>query len=146
MVEWRDVASSFAPDGALRDIYVFWTSGREWQAVYDAVRAAYPVVLHGGRVLPADVGELLHWEEVPPLLTVDPDGLDIACHFFADQEIEFDFNPAVVRSQTELDDICRFLTLVGRAAGKDAVLTMENRREWLILRYDAGLGQVIKGA
>jgi hypothetical protein len=146
VVEWRDVASSFSPDGALRDIYAFGTSVREWQAVYDAVRAAYPVVLQDSRGLPADVRELLNWKEACPLLTVDPDGLDIACHFFVEQEIEFDFNPTVVRSQAELDDICRFLMLVGQAAGKDAVLTMENCPDWLILRYDVGLGRVIKGA
>ena len=51
-----------------------------------------------------------------------------------------------VMSQAELDDICRFLMLVGQAAGKDAVLTMENCPDWLILRYDVGLGRVIKGA
>ena len=45
-MDWREVAENFAGDGALRDIYIFDTSAREWQAVYDAIRKAYPVVLH----------------------------------------------------------------------------------------------------
>ena len=143
-MDWWEVAKDFADDGALRDIYVFGTSPREWQAIYDAVRVTYPVVLHGNGNLPGDVRGLRDWEEVPTL-TVDPDGMSINCHFFGEQEVEFDLAPNLITSQADLDRVCQFLTVVGRAAGKDAVLTMENCPDWIILRYDVRSGTVAGG-
>jgi hypothetical protein len=144
MVEWRNVAEGFASDGALRDIYIFDTSVHEWQAVYDVIRASYPLVLRRGGDLPANVRDLLNWEEVPTL-TVDPENLDIACHFFDVEEIEFDLLPNRITSQADLDRVCQFLTVIGRAARKDAVLTMENCRDWVVLRYDVLSDSVVAG-
>lgn len=141
---WHEVAEEFAQDGALRDIYVFGTSVRDWQAVYDAVRTAYPVILHDNRSLPDDVRDLLDSEAVVTL-TVDPSGLAINCHFFVEDEIEFDVCPNTVKTQTELDRLSEFLKLIGSAARKDVVLTPENSSESVILRYDWQRGVITRG-
>lgn len=79
-VEWSQVAEEFRPDGALRDIYVLDASIADWQSVYDAVRAAYPVVLRDSQTLPSDVEELFR-HDAGVTLSVDPEGLDAVCHF-----------------------------------------------------------------
>ena len=144
-MRWHEVAEGFARDGALRDIYVFGTSAREWQDVYDAIRSAYRVLFHDLTHPPDDVRELLNAME-SCTITVEPDGLDINCHFFTEDEIEFDLSPDGVTSRETLDPVCRFMQVVGRAAGKDAVLVVEDGRDWIILRFDVKTDAVFAGS
>lgn len=144
MIEWTDIASEFEDDGSLRDIYVFAATREDWQAVYGHLRQGpYRLVLNGGQPLPADVGEMMAWDEVRTL-QIDPDGLCVHCHFFCENEIEFDIHPGMVRSQESLDRLCDFMMLIGRAVCKDVLLTPENSPNWTILRYDSAMDRMVR--
>jgi len=140
-MEWQEVAESFKGDGALRDIYILDSTIQTWQAVIDAVRSTYSIVFHREGTIPTDVRDLLN-PESRTMLTVDPGRLDINCHFFSETTIEFDLLPNRITSQVELDQVCEFVMVIGRAARKDAILTMENCIEDVILRYDARMDAV----
>jgi len=92
---YRDI---FYRDGSLRDIYVRGTGEQDWQTLLDFLRASsYPLeLLVGGEYqpLPEQVADLFDLEgEVGVTLHIDRKHLEINCHFFVREEIEFDLNP-----------------------------------------------------
>ena len=139
-MDWQKVAPDFEPDGALRDIYVFDTDASEWQRVWDALRTwePSPRLLIGGQ--PAAMREKVadvfaEARQEGALLSVEVAGAVVNCHFFGHDEIEFDVDPREVAGPAQLEGLERFMSLLGAATGKPVVLTMENMREAVILRY-----------
>ena len=142
-IRWPDVAEDFAFDGALRDVYVFDTTADDWQAVWRAVVERYPIQAGDGGAVPLDVRPLLGGER--RRMMVDPDGIRANCHFFCEGQVEFDVDPRDFTGQLAMEGLCEFIAMVGRAAGKDAVLTMENAPECVSLRYDVQSGTITRG-
>jgi hypothetical protein len=143
-ISWDEVAGDFEHDGALRDVYVFDATVEDWQAVWEAVLHRYTMRTCDGAPPPTDVRAVVG-SDARPVVTLDPGGLSANCHFFNAGEIEFDLNPDQINSQATLDRLCEFLALVGTAAGKDAVVTMENMRGSVTLRYDRRADRVVRG-
>jgi hypothetical protein len=145
---WREVAADFEPDGALRDIYVHGTTMADWQAVLGHLRERYAPLeftIDGEpAVLPARAAEIFPtWGHAAPSLYVDVGGIDVRCHFFAVDEVEFDFRPGDVRGPERLAAVVSFMRGLVTAVGKTAVLTMESVPEAVILRIDPPDGQVV---
>ena len=61
--------------------------------------------------------------------------MQLACHFFTADEIEFDFVPAI--GEPELRAILNLMADLGDLTGKVVVLTPENMREAPIFRYES---------
>jgi hypothetical protein len=68
-------------------------------------------------------------------------GVDLACHFFAVVEIEFDFYPNTV-GEPELRALLHFMADIGDLTGKVVVMTPENSREEPFFRYEPGEAQM----
>lgn len=140
-VRWANVSLYFEPEGALREIQVPGNTSDEWQCVYLAIRARYATTTIDGIPLPADVRELLEREDAPTL-RIDPERMDLHCHFWFEEVIEFNLDPASVASQEDLDRVCDFMTLVGQTARKEVILTNELDPSVPILRYGVESGVV----
>jgi hypothetical protein len=147
-VEWRSVAEDLKADGALRDIYVHDATLADWQVALDRVRVLYAPLefrVDGHQAdLPAQVAEIFPIRErASPSLSFDLSGIDVACHFFTQEEIEFDLRPEEVTGPERLAAVVSFLRELATAVGKPAVLTMESVPGAVILRADPVSGTVV---
>jgi hypothetical protein len=60
----------------------------------------------------------------------------VVFHFFCEEEIECDFVPNEITSQTDLDALLAFVRQLGVATHKRVVITPENGRELPFITYD----------
>ncbi len=140
MILWDQCRSNFAPDGALRDIYILRTSIDDWnhllKAVCDHFRPEYTVdgLSHP---MPADAGEVFAIQEsTTQLLRVEIGSINAACHFFTIDEIEFDIDPREINSQESLDQMLEFVRLIGDSVSKQVIVTYESDQQHPFISYD----------
>jgi len=76
-------------------------------------------------------------EEIASLLSVDVGGTILCCHFFWQEDIEFDIDPREVDEQRKAEGLFDFMAQVGRLLGKDVILTPENMQEIVLVRFDS---------
>ena len=135
---WERARSAFRADGSLRDIYVHDVTVSQWQAVIVALRAKYPSsfsVAGSEAPFPPSVAAL--FERGAPsaaMLSLDIGGIDMACHFFAADEIEFDLMPDDVSDSVRFIALIEFMRVVAQSSGRTAELTEENQRGRVLLR------------
>ena len=139
MLNWNEVCGEFYRDGSWRDIYIPDTSIEHWQQALDALRRAYPQLTYtraGTDVaLPADATEAFPDPGFADcFLTIDLGGPTLNCHFFTNEEIEFDLNPAEVENQKDFDKVSQFMHLLANATRRDTILTPENQQDIVIFR------------
>ena len=136
-IEWNTVAEDFARDGALRDIYVFQTTVADWQQALDTVRSTATAIQYrcGEQPLPLP-STFGSPSEFGRLLTFRIGSIGLACHFFHDADIEFDFRPHELTGQTDLDDLLHFVRRLGDSIGKPVIVCPENSPDYAFLRYD----------
>jgi hypothetical protein len=141
-MEWGLVARDFENcDGALCDIYVQNATLDDWQAVLDQLRQSelrLELQLDGEIIeLPEYVSKLLRRlpDDPCPTMYVQISDITLNCHFFTDEEIEFDLDPREMRPEL-LPAIVDFLKLLGRTTHKPVSLTVENSPEAAIMRFD----------
>lgn len=138
-MDWDRIAAGFEPDDSLRDVYVHGTSLADWQHVLDALRGWTPAptfTLDGEQAaLPETVEEIFQFQKTQkPMLSLLLGGAILNCHFFCAEEIEFDLDPAEV-GPTQAEALTTFMRVLGEAANKPVVLTMENSPEAVVFRY-----------
>lgn len=138
-MSWSRVAADFEWDGAWRDIYVLDATLADWQAALELLRAwdPRPRFYTGGEAarLP-DLAKALFPTDPDAFrstLEFDVEGLQLNCHFFSDDEIEFDLDPREVNA-SRFEALCGFMRLLATAVGKPVLLTHENERSSVILR------------
>ena len=105
---WDDIKWIFDIDGALRDIYVQEVSISDWEKLIDLLNEEYSVryvitdeVRNPNQIdkdyvikfLTDETGEM-----DSPFVSIDIGGIQINCHFFLTDQIEFDFNPKQINS------------------------------------------------
>ena len=136
-IEWQTVAEDFARDGALRDIYILQTIASDWQHALDTVRSTATDIQYrcGEKLLPLP-SSFGSQDEFGRLLSFRIGRIGLACHFFHDAEIEFDFWPHDLTSQADLDDLLTFLQHLGDSVGKPVIVCPENCPESAFLRYE----------
>jgi hypothetical protein len=61
-------------------------------------------------------------------------GIDLACHFFAQNEIELDLVPGAVRTPEQADGLRRFLGGLADLLDREVLLTGEKEREQVYWR------------
>jgi hypothetical protein len=139
-MDWQQIAPDFEPDGGLRDIYVFGTDLLDWQRIWDALRTWEPlpnlVIGTQPAIMPDKVQDIFAESEQGAMLSVNVSGALVNCYFYGHDEIQFDADPREVTGPAQLEGLGRFMSLLGRATGKPVVMTMENMREAVILRYE----------
>jgi hypothetical protein len=139
MVKWDDVRKEFEPDGGLRDIYVMGATPQVWDQALEyllqAGNARYSID-DAQAPLPATASDALRvWPDRSPLLVVDREGIEYACHFFNPDRVELDFWPEDVQGPDAFAALLRFVAGLGRVTGHTVLLTYESSEAAEILRY-----------
>ncbi len=139
MVTWDDVREDFEPDGALRDIYVMSASESVWDRALEFVLQAGSSRFSIDELpaaLPASAVDALGlWPDRSPLLIVDREGIEYACHFFTREQVELDFWPEDVRGPEGFAALTRFVVGLGRATSRIVLVTYESSEAAEIFRY-----------
>jgi hypothetical protein len=137
-MDWEQIKPDFDWDGSWRDIYVLGTTMADWQTMLDAIRDRYPQlsfsVFGESCELPERAEELGPWE-TGAFLSFAVEGVQLNCHFFRSDRIEFDLDPRQVRGAREANGLAEFMSCLGRRLGMEVVLTLENSQDAVILRY-----------
>jgi hypothetical protein len=135
------IAEVFFRDGSLRDIYVLDCGLSDWVLAAKLLESDYALRFEGawtGSRFPPSVASLFpscaHSELT--LLTVGAGELNLCCHFFSTEEIEFDLSPRDVTDNGKVEDILKFMRRLALATGKKVILTPENMRERPLLGVD----------
>jgi hypothetical protein len=140
MPGWNEVKAEFAPDGALRDIYVFDTDRVNWEKMLTALpKSPYEVwqwpYEDEGNKKPAGLPVTFPANETKGTLNIKVENkLILACHFFIEEEIELDLVPQRVEDEQTYDRLLGFMQWLVDLLGKPAVLTHENSPDWVIVR------------
>ena len=140
-LDWVQVRQDFESDGSLRDIYVLETRTSDWQRLLDHLRSSGRALRFSvdglEQPLPTSASAVLALRaQSSPVLNLDVQGIDLACHFFTDTEIEFDLLPQQVRDEATLSAVLGFMTEIGSLLGKTVILTPENWQKSPIFKYD----------
>ena len=86
--------------------------------------------------LPTSVAEAFAARtDASALLTFRFGGIHFATHFFADDELEFDFYPNDIHGQSDLDSLLDFIQRIGDLLARPVSITPENSREDAFLVY-----------
>jgi hypothetical protein len=80
--------------------------------------------------------------ETSVLISVTPSGLPIRGYVFADDWIEFDVPASYISNQERLDALAGFVSILGRALGKEVFATPEAAHDAPIFVYDPAIDDV----
>jgi hypothetical protein len=146
-LNWQDIAGHFAPDGTLRDIYVFDTTMEDWEAVWVFLTSDLDRLTFSVDDVPATppetVVEVFAAGRDHSVLASYVLGSQILnCHFFDEAEIEFDIGPRQVDRLEPAHALADFMTAIGRLVSKPVILTEENDQTAVIARFDPDAGSV----
>ncbi|HUP60488.1 MAG TPA: hypothetical protein VNA69_08745 [Thermoanaerobaculia bacterium] len=138
---WQD---DFAPDGALRDIAIPQVTREDWDAVLRLVETRYQPIRFKDGAAQANRIDLcrLFVGDDRPVLPFEAGGVELACHFVDEREIEFDFYPNEIRTEEQLRPLLRFVAEIGAATSKPAAITPENAHDLPIFQYSPESGVV----
>ena len=138
-------AEALEVDGSLRDVYVLETTLEDWKKVLTTLADARYGALLNEEPLPTIIPEprtLFAAQDRPlSLLSFHVGRVEMACHFFMEREIEFDFDPRGL-AEPDLRDVLNFMERLGTLTGKPVVLTPENVQHAPIFRYEPSTGAV----
>lgn len=140
----------FYRDGSLRDIYVCGTTVDDWQKLLTFLRAEkYRFTYEIGGVetsMPDDFSQIQnHIGSTGQLLSIYVDKVRLNCHFFCVEEIELDLLPNDVDTKDRVEAVFEFMSEVGRTLSKDVILTPENGRDQVLLRYNLKMNELEHG-
>ncbi|MFK8250335.1 hypothetical protein [Ancylobacter terrae] len=144
---WHEVAEEFEFNGSWRDIYVRDAGPAGWQVVLDAIRARNPpprFLVDGEPAdMPARIEDVFALAQTASALLSVQVGAALAnCHFFWNDDIEFDIDPREITGKGDFEALARFMLWLGELTGRPVVLTPENSREDVILICPPGSRRV----
>ncbi|MBT2739026.1 hypothetical protein [Bacillus sp. ISL-7] len=126
----------FFNDGSLRDIYVVDVNLTDWQRFFDWIRTStWDIVFYkDGFVTVYEETDVAHFFEEKEnhriLMSINTNGVFINCHFFSEDEIEFDIDPKEVKSKTEAKAVFEFMKNLSKILHKESILTGEYSPEY----------------
>jgi hypothetical protein len=137
---WENIKWIFEPDGSLRDIYVQDVSIREWEILIDHLNTNFTLTYSGENKINKKYAlEYLldtSREMESKSLTIHLGQLNINCHFFLVEEIEFDIDPKDVNSIREFEILENFMSSISEALQVQVTLTSENSPEFPLFKVD----------
>jgi hypothetical protein len=137
-MDWKTVSQDFEHDGALRDIYISPASLDDWRAIYPFLRdySGVEFFVDGEpQNLPLQIDEFFTAVS-RPMLRFRVGRALVVFHFFVTDEIECDFDPREISSQTDLDALLVFIRELGDRTGKPVIVTPENLSDSPIISYE----------
>ena len=145
-VTWDQCRRGFEWDGSLRDIYVLNASIADWDTFIQTLpgmsyRTEF-LIDDEAAILPAVAMALFDRRaDHAPLLRLFAGSVMLHCHFFSDQELEFDLDPREVQGALEFQGVLDFMRNVGGVLDKPVILTPENQPERPMISFDPRGGQ-----
>jgi hypothetical protein len=141
---WETVAPNFAPDGALRDLYVADTTRGDWQCAIDFVHEHCTDIVYTRdsepERLPANVDEAFATRpDATASLAFRFGPVHFVTHFFVEEELEFDFWPKDIQEQHEFDSLLQFIRQLGDLLAKPVGVSFESSRDTTFLTYEPTL-------
>jgi hypothetical protein len=139
MIYWDSCKDYFQWDGSLRDIYVAPATLNDWRVIYplllnspgilyseDGVKQPAPALVESVFAVRASAS---------PMLQIMVGEASLVFHFFSVEEIECDFDPREIASQSDLDALLSFVQMLGESISKQVVITEENDHEAPFISY-----------
>ena len=117
-MNWQDYQLEFEFDGSWRDIYVLNTTIYDWQRLIDFLRSSAYLLIYKvdyeETLLPQSVEQALKKRYgASPLLSINIGTVILNCHFFTEEEIEFDIDPREIVSAVQSEQVLAFMRQVG---------------------------------
>ena len=127
--DWNEAKKLFEWDGSLVDIFVARTTLTDWANLLFLLRQrAWPYKYQEEDIemeMPSEfVGSALS-----RLLMVQVGHLSVNCHFFDEDEIEFDIDTREVKGPADYDELLGFMRMIGASLGKPVCLAAEGFHE-----------------
>jgi hypothetical protein len=146
-VDAKRVWAEFKVDGSLRAISIRGTTLADWQRMLDALWvSAYHLEFRREGELqtpPHNAAEPFEVRrEAVAWLSVTSGGVTANCHFFTEEEIEFDIDPREVKGKPELDCALGFLRWLANAVGREAIMTWEGYRDHPVFTARPGCDRI----
>jgi len=122
----------FQEDGSYRDLYITDVELKDWDGFLSLVRSSAlqaRLLKDGEEINIEDYRACNIFAEKNDhifLLTIDFKGAIINCHFFNDNEIEFDVNPKELNSSAKRSAVIEFMQFMSNLNNKNVTLTPEN--------------------
>lgn len=140
-IRWEQCNDDFEFDGSWRDIYILNTNSEDWNRFLKSLlHSKYKTIfwIDGEAVKPIKTIQraLEIRNQANPLMCINASGVHIACHFFTDEEMEFDLDPREVNNQQDLDNVLNFIIFLGNLLEKKVILTPENISSTIIIEFD----------
>jgi hypothetical protein len=140
-MKWEEVQKDFPFDEFLWDLYVFNASVTDLDTVFRSLDMwGYRISFSEDDVeleKPTSFQAVYSRRSLcSTLLKIEVGRLQFNWHFFADDELELDFEPCQLTGQNDLDDLLTFVERIGRLLGRDVIVCPENSPDRPILRFD----------
>ena len=145
-VSWDNIAWIFEDDGSLRDIYIQEISLNDWSKLIDSINNNYDLnfgiageEMSSGEINKDYVIKYLtdiSGEMESMSATIFIDGININCHFFLPDQIEFDIAPTDIKSIEDYKKVESFMNSISELLGNQVTLTGENRIELPLIKID----------
>ncbi len=143
-VTWERCRDEFNWQGGLLDIYVDPASLLDWE-LFIRTLPVWPYKTEYSQDLqampiPTDVSDIffIAREEASTLLKIFAGAIQVNCHFFSEDELEFDIDPRDVDSAADFDSLLGFMRRLGLLLKQPVKLTPENLPDSLIIVFFVG--------
>ena len=142
--DWNDIKWFFEPDGSLRDIYVQNVTILDWQNLLDFLNLNYIIKFGEDDEDKIDINFAIKFLQDSTgkmegkTLRIDLNGINIHCHFFLDDQIEFDIDPREIKSLKDFEQIEMFMVSISQILNTQVTLTEENSPLFPLFKVDVG--------
>lgn len=145
LMNWKEIEWIFEKDGALRDIYIQNTSILDWKKVVDLLNAEYKLAFG---ISEKDSIDKIDFKFVEAMFTdktgeleaksatIDLSGIIVKCHFFVEEQIEFDVNPSEINSKIDFEKLTDFMKNISAKLEKQILLCGENEPKFPLIKID----------
>ncbi|MEL0644592.1 hypothetical protein V6251_09380 [Olleya sp. Ti.3.14] len=149
MRNWKNIKWIFEKDGTLRDIYVQNIEVSDWEKLIELLNSEYKIFYGNNEEnfssqIDLDYVKKTFADETGELkikfARIDLNGVLIVCHFFLEDQIEFDISPSEIKSINELNLILEFMKSVSKKLNKEITLCGENQPEFPLIKIDTKNG------
>ncbi|MFN3195662.1 MAG: hypothetical protein ACE364_06935 [Chlorobiota bacterium] len=143
--KWKEIEWIFRPDGSLRDIYIQDTTIDDWNNLLDLLNDMYSVVFYSENS-PNGIQKIdKKWvienfknnSGLRNYLKISIENININCHFFLVDEIEFDLDPNEINSIDDYYLLESFMKEISKLLEKQITLTEEDEPEFPLLKIDS---------
>jgi hypothetical protein len=125
----------FYVDGSLRDVYVKgpitlddWT--KTWQFLRSLDNISLNVDGEADSHLPKKVTDIFQArQEKSIFLKIEYKQVTFHCHFFSEDEIELDVNPATIKVISGAKSVIDFMMTLSKVTNKDVSISIENDKQ-----------------